>query len=516
MSKFVELRDYPHPYLSEYAKTRKNLIRLPQPSSDSAAPSMLRAKGSLPDEKSPFLTETADIKPGHAYSVFEVKRLFYDTKTHMIDLDADVSFTKICEEITLYADILDMENDRVLASFEHETVTSSNTLEYQIKENFGQTVPEEYLAVILCASWKSPGAETESAAIIRQIGGDITYGMDLTYPKKELQYVKFPNNSTLINQTPPNIPALFQDSREDNIQIALFREPRDGRALDYLCEFGKDRMGHPYLGVPTLFSIWLDSSTTSFCTQKPVNVTFTIASLDPSAGGRYVVAAGSSFTTTEEIQVTAKEKEIEVKFVTPWKVPFPYGGSVRPYDFSYEVIMELYTITEGQTEPVLQPSLIAVSSRRNEGECLQKIPDISIRWGCLKEGTKIEMADKSQKPVEQICIGDSVRNPEGCFRIKNVWKGVEDSYIELATEDGRQLSVTKDHPILTVEGWKPAKEIQKDTEILTEDGNRKVKAVKEVKARITVYNFSLDETAKEHSIFAEGILVGDFEKQNGR
>ena len=90
------------------------------------------------------------------------------------------------------------------------------------------------------------------------------------------------------------------------------------------------------------------------------------------------MASGSSDTIHEDIQITAKEKELKVQFVSPWKTSFPYIGGMRPFDFSYEVILTLYTITKGQEEPVLQPAIFAISSLKGEGNCLQQIPNISM------------------------------------------------------------------------------------------------------------------------------------------
>lgn len=342
MSKLVEKRNYHTQYFDEFAATKKNLIRMPQMSLRKGAAPMSFAKGSRPDAGTCFLTETDRVRAGHVYSVFEVNRVYLDEKTHRLEVDADISFPESCEEISLYADLLDMERDQVLASFEQETVKDSNRLVYQIDESF-DGLPEGELGVILCASWKAAGDDPQKAAVIRQIGSDVTYGIDFTYPKKEEKYIKFTNDGRSVSKLPPEIPGLFLQTEKENIQIALFREPQDGRDLDYLCEFGKNREGQPYFGVPTLFTVWLDSATTSFSMDKPVNVTLAIASLDPAVGGRYVVAAGSDWTTSEGLTVKAKKKEIEVEFVGPWKVPFPYGGNVRPYDFSYEVILELYT-----------------------------------------------------------------------------------------------------------------------------------------------------------------------------
>lgn len=517
MSKITGVREYPYEIMNAMEKSGRNLVHIPKMTLKSVK------RHSEAEQMPEFISELNTVKTGHEYAVFEINKAGYDPENHVLDLDADISFPKVCKEITLYADLLDLDGHCVAASFEHETLPDVCEMEYKIESRIddglevmsGKTGSETHYAVLVRAQWRTSGMTQHSAAVLRPIGVGISYGIDVTYPKKERDhFVRFTRNGVRADNrdaTPPDMPALFEKAGEETIQIALYREPHDGKNLDYLCEFGKDAKGHPYFGVPTFFSVWLDSSTTSFCTDKQVTAVFSIASLDPAVGGRYVVAAGSSFHTSESIKVDASEKEIMVEFTQPWQVPFPYGGAVKPYDFSYEVSLEVYTMTEGQTEPVLQPKIIAISSL-HKGSCLEPIPNITIRWGCLKEGTMIQMGDGSRRPVEQVAIGDSIRSREGNSVVSNIWKGNDDSYIRIETEDGSSLGVTKDHPILTSEGWQKAEQIRQGTMLQREQDTVKAASVQEIKESCRMYNLSLKDS--DHTLIAEGIVAGDFDRQN--
>lgn len=513
MSKCTAIREYPQEILKEIEISGRSLIHIPH--------KQLRAAAS--DEALEFITELNNVREGHEYAAFEICKVSYDQKSHVLDLDADISFPKVCREITLYADLLDLDGHRVAASFAQETLSDVCKMEYKIEGKLEQMAaeagadmePEKHYAVLVRANWRTSGMTQHSAAILRPIGDGISYGIDVTYPKKETDhFVRFTRNGIRADSAdtaPQQLPALFEKAGEETIQIALFREPQDTRNLDYLCEFGKDAKGQPYFGVPTFFSLWLDSSTISFCTEKQVTAVFSIASLDPAVGGKYVVAVGSSFQASENIKVDATEKEITIQLTQPWQTPFPYGGALKPYDFSYEVALELYTITEGQSQPVLQPRIVAISSLHKES-CLNPIPHISIRWGCFKEGTRIQMGDGTSLAVEKIAIGDIIKGQEGNNEVCNVWKGNDDSYIQITMENGGTLCVTKDHPILTSDGWRRAEQLSCGMALQGEQDPIKITDIREIKETCCMYNLSLKDP--DHTLLAEGIVAGDFDRQN--
>jgi predicted phage terminase large subunit-like protein len=72
---------------------------------------------------------------------------------------------------------------------------------------------------------------------------------------------------------------------------------------------------------------------------------------------------------------------------------------------------------------------------------------------CFIAGTMITMADMTEKPIEQIQIGDIVHTPDGACKVTAAGLTGYKTVIELTTES-TQLVGTANHPIFTHDGWK--------------------------------------------------------------
>ncbi|MEM6602949.1 MAG: Hint domain-containing protein [Pseudomonadota bacterium] len=76
-----------------------------------------------------------------------------------------------------------------------------------------------------------------------------------------------------------------------------------------------------------------------------------------------------------------------------------------------------------------------------------------LREGCLKEGTLVKMYDGSDKPIEELKLGDYVLGNHGPAKIlaKSRFAQEEDHMYSI---NGGEAFFTIEHPILTVNGWK--------------------------------------------------------------
>lgn len=512
MINLVETRTYPKELIDEFVETNKQFVRT------NLEQSFKRRATSLSDEDTNvtcFLSESENVIAGQEYSFFEINKLQYDVQQSLFTLNTEISFPKECIEISLYADLIDTTSNSVISSFENKTTTSNKNLNYDVEQRIAVNTSVDGFAVIVYANWKASKHSKNSAAIFSYIFDDLSFECDCLYPKKEENYIKFPQNSITEFQKPPNIPALLDDARKDYIQIALFRMPDDKKDLDYLCEFGKDRSGQPYMCVPTSFDLILYSGNTKFC--APVKAICTISSLDPQSGGKYIVACGSTDNVTESaLEINVKPNIIHIEMLKKWENSFPYGGSFHPYDFSYEVTVQLSTITDGQSHPNSH-TIHAISSIKDEGRCLVKIPHISIRWGCLEENTLIKMADLSLRKIKDIRIGDIVACKGENNIVKNIWRGCEDKYVSITTdiqEDCSPLFTTTDHPVLTINGYKQAGKIAVGDVLISEHGEAQVTGVCLEEKEINVFNLSFDNSENAKAMLANGIYVGDFDCQN--
>lgn len=137
----------------------------------------------------------------------------------------------------------------------------------------------------------------------------------------------------------------------------------------------------------------------------------------------------------------------------------------------------------------------------------------SCTCGCFAKGVLIKMSDSSSKPIEELQIGDMIITKDnGVQTIKNILTGSEKTIVEIVASNGRELKVTKDHPILSSNNaMKRADELKEGTIIVSEDGEITVQAVSEQFYDDKVYNLILEE---DSVLIANEIYAGDLLTQN--
>lgn len=76
---------------------------------------------------------------------------------------------------------------------------------------------------------------------------------------------------------------------------------------------------------------------------------------------------------------------------------------------------------------------------------------------CFVAGTKVLMADKSQKNIEDVKAGDMVMGYDGKKmtkeRVTDVESPVRNHHYNVRLEDGTVLGITDDHAVYTQDGW---------------------------------------------------------------
>lgn len=145
----------------------------------------------------------------------------------------------------------------------------------------------------------------------------------------------------------------------------------------------------------------------------------------------------------------------------------------------------------------------------------------SYSGGCFAAGTPILLADGSEKPIEQLQVGDQVLARDGM-------KTIATTVLKLITpparvvyalkfSNGATLTLTNSHPISTPEGWKalsveharmenpdlPVSPLQISDFVYTVDGARSLVSIEE-KPEQPIYNITV---GKPHTFFANGIVV---------
>ena len=144
---------------------------------------------------------------------------------------------------------------------------------------------------------------------------------------------------------------------------------------------------------------------------------------------------------------------------------------------------------------------------------------------CFPAGTKIIMADGTQKNIEDVKIGEMVlsydeeTNKKTLSEVRELEKPVRNHMCKIIFEDKSFLKLTNEHPVLTINGWKSinpfellkenpyffADKLHIGDEVISEKSNKKVVDISCEKGIFQTYN--LKEVANQNTFFAEGVVV---------
>lgn len=182
--------------------------------------------------------------------------------------------------------------------------------------------------------------------------------------------------------------------------------------------------------------------------ENPVKAVCTITSYNGS--GAFVAAVGvcdgSSYKTQDgEIKIKVTPTSLQYEMTTAWKEPFLDSGLWDIHNFNYDLSI---TCTIRVDARIDRFTYRVSSIVPQDGFCMEKIPRLTIKWGCLAEGTEILMADGTQKKVQDLLIGDLIKTVSGSARVKNMWLGTEEGCVRITADNGRELVITRGHTIL--------------------------------------------------------------------
>jgi hypothetical protein len=133
--------------------------------------------------------------------------------------------------------------------------------------------------------------------------------------------------------------------------------------------------------------------------------------------------------------------------------------------------------------------------------------------GCFIEGTHIYIGHGRSVLVENIGIGFGVVNMANKhLTVKNAVVGPEKHpIIQISTQGGHKIGVTRTHPMWTPSGLKMAKDLNKGDLLMTAKGAPvAITSLRRVPYSGQVYNIALPGTGtRNHLIIADGLVTGD-------
>lgn len=164
-------------------------------------------------------------------------------------------------------------------------------------------------------------------------------------------------------------------------------------------------------------------------------------------------------------------------------------------------------------------------------------PQPDVKWGggggsggggggstCFPAGTKILMADKTEKNIEDVKAGDKVMGFDGnksiAETVLELESPIRDHLYELNFADGSSVQLTNEHPLYTTQGWKslaPEKTREENPKLVVgrlyngdavlHKDNRYIKIVSITYHPGNVQTYNLKKVSANNNFYANGFLA---------
>ncbi|NRD48854.1 Hint domain-containing protein [Corallococcus exiguus] len=286
---------------------------------------------------------------------------------------------------------------------------------------------------------------------------------------------------------------------------------------------------------------WLPDTTAYW----PTPGAFNAAKLYLPAQGSYVTGLPANCTVTtvkSEVNIVllsagGRCKVKNVAATTPGTVvltgSLPLGTGLDASSIPFNGLMDLGTDCLANEQDVAMQAFTTVNATcpRSGGGFspvtrvgFRRLAVLDFKNSCLAAGTRVLRADGKSVPVESVKVGDRVlSNADGrALTVTTVTKGTESQpMVRLKAGKGQDVLVTNTHPMVSrTRGVVTAGELAVGDVLLTKNGEATLASVERVPFKGQVYNLTLgtdtellDVGAKEHTLIANGFLVGDARMQ---
>jgi hypothetical protein len=146
------------------------------------------------------------------------------------------------------------------------------------------------------------------------------------------------------------------------------------------------------------------------------------------------------------------------------------------------------------------------------------INPLTFVWGCLAANTCI-LTPEGLRPIAEIQAGDQVISDASgtVLTVTDHWTGIEKSpMLLIQAADGREILVTDQHPMLTPNGVRMARELAAGDPICVADGTSSVRSIEQISYDGLVHNLDLGTDEERAALdrdattmLADGFVVGD-------
>lgn len=506
---------FPESLIAECQKSRNQIVRRGERKRERTG-LKCASLGNLTrsEEKEPTLLEVENPEPFRFYDNFEVSDFSFSQETGKGHLKADISLLHEYNGIEIQAHILDMKNRKVIAEIPAERANHTNTA--VMEHDFMVSADaRSALGVIAFGKWGNNSLGENELAVFKEANTSypgVTYIHK--YPKKE-------GEAVVLGHLEGWRPQTGGVGDADHIVIALTREPRDRRDVDYIC--GAARIaGLPNLCVPGEGTFKFPAGESPEISQEYPNTA--VCKLYRKSGGVSVIAQSEAYALNN-IRITPKGNTLYYQFMA-WGQAYKDPAEWRKTEFDYCLELTLHTKTQGGDWIARD---FTIDTRNPKASITDEVLSLEVMYGCVAPETGIRMADGGEKEICRIEIGETVMGKNGtAMKVTNVWRGREsDTMVEIFAGDSKRgLLATKMHPVWVKESdgtqkWKRACECGTDDCILMEGSEeyRPITEIREHQPCEEVYNLDLmpldPSKGRNGTMYCNGILTGDNQIQNG-
>lgn len=249
----------------------------------------------------------------------------------------------------------------------------------------------------------------------------------------------------------------------DKVYICYQRWAND---MDYTYPNEK-KNGLQKVFVPGHFKVFLANG------WKYKQLVYVIAVISPGAGG------GDIFYLSEDSVIETEDGNssvISVALDEDWHNTIPenvtYGSRVYRLDIHFKCIIQ----NKNNQSTSVEVEVNGIKGGETvKGTDIIHVAPVYLYWGCLAEGTKILMADGSEKEIQNIKTGDLIVNSKGeSIRVTELITGTEQYIYRVVTEGGRKVSASYNHPFVTEQGDGLLLGFDYQTKLLVKEGNQYV------------------------------------------
>ncbi len=462
------------------------------------------------NEVKPTLFEVENPVTGTVYDTFDIRSFTMDTSDKQGLLNSYVSLINPASVISMSADIIQIDTQKVLAVLPSTKTQNNNYLELNDNFQLDADIDPNSVATIVYANWTTPDGKEEELSML----------CELNLMDQRLKYEHFRPSiadqgviigSPLSLRYDPGI----KSNTSDHIVLALYRMPEDMTDVNYVCGFGNGS-GGPYIGIPARGTFTMPNDYVPCMTGDYAPKSMCIVGPRQGGGKQAANVIAEYYADQSKMQFSANGSQLLYDMACSWGQIYKEPANWQKSEFDYELKLTLY-FQRGTEKPVRYD--VHISSVDGDQSAIETIPPLYVMYGCLAEDTLIQMADGSSKRICDIRIGEMVMGIDSeAWLVSNTWSGTEEFLMCVKTEAGK-LSLTGNHPLMTRAGIKTANELSEDDLILS--GNGEYLRILELYEEFyggRVYNLDLrrsgQDNAENHLMIAGGLAVGDNVLQN--